>query len=90
MIYEKELSDEIVEIAKRVYVELGNGFLEKVYENSFIHDFAKARLHAEQQFPIPVMYDGVCVGDYYTDIIVENKIIIELKAINTISVIHQA
>ena len=90
MIYEKDLSDKIVDIAKKIYAELVNGFLEKVYENSMMHDFGKARLRAEQQYSLPVMYDGICVGDYYADIIVENKIIIELKAIRTITALHYA
>ena len=55
-----------------------------------MHDFGKSRLRAEQQFALPVLYDGVCVGDYYADIIVENKIILELKAINTITTFHHA
>ncbi|MDA3814187.1 MAG: GxxExxY protein [Candidatus Cloacimonetes bacterium] len=90
MIYEKELSDKIIDIAKKIYAELGYGFLEKVYENSMMHDFGKDRLHADQQYPLPVMYDGICVGQYFVDVIVENKIIIELKAINLITALHHA
>jgi GxxExxY protein len=90
LIYEKELSDKIIDIAKHVYQVLGNGFLEKVYENSLMHDFEKSRLYAEQQFALPVIYDGLCVGEYFADIIVEKKIILELKAINTISTFHHA
>ena len=90
MIYEKKLSDDIINIAKKVYTELGNGYLEKVYENGLMYEFAKVHYHAKQQFALPVYYDGISIGEYYADIIVENKIIIELKAINTISTKHYA
>ena len=90
MIYEKELSDTIIELAKKVYAELGNGYLEKVYENALMSEFGKVKIHAEQQFALPVRYDGSIIGEYYADIVVEKKIIIELKAIKAISTKHHA
>ena len=63
----------------------GYGFLEKVYENSMLHELNKNGLKAVSQFPIKVNYDGVSVGEYFADIIVEDKVIIELKANATLS-----
>ena len=90
MIYEKELSDKIIDISKRVYAELGAGFLEKVYENSLMHDFGKSRLHAEQQFALPVVYDGICVGEYFADILVDDKVIVEIKAARALALENEA
>jgi len=59
---------------------LGAGFLEKVYENALMIELKNHDLKAKQQEPIKVMYDGVIVGDYLADIIVENEIVLELKA----------
>jgi GxxExxY protein len=60
---------------------LGTGFLEKVYENALMVELKARNLKAENQVPINVEYKGALVGDYYADIVVENKLIIELKAI---------
>ena len=90
MIYEKELSDTVIELAKKVYAELGNGYLEKVYEKALMYEFGKVKIHAEQQFALAVTYDGSIIGEYYADIVVEKKIIIELKAIKVISTKHHA
>ena len=87
-IYEKNLSDKIIGCAFRVYNELGNGFLEKVYENSLMIELHDNGLYAENQKPIKVRYKGVKVGDYFADIIVENKIILELKVVDSIIPIH--
>ena len=90
MIYYKELSDKIIECAIEVHKTLGNGFLEKVYENSIIHEFEFDKISAQNQIPIPVYYKGRIVGDYFADIIVENKIILELKVVHKILPIHNA
>ena len=80
MIYEKELSHKIVGCAFEVYNHLNHGYLEKVYENALLIEFGLNEIKAESQVPIKVIYKDHCVGDYYADIIVENKIIIELKS----------
>ena len=90
MIYYKELSDKIIECAIEVHKTLGNGFLEKVYENSIMHEFEFDKIFAQNQIPIPVYYKGKIVGDYFADIIVENKIILELKVVQKILPIHNA
>ena len=74
------LSKEIIQSFYKVYNALGYGFLEKVYENAMMVEFRKRGLFAEQQKKIWVHYEEEVVGDYYADIIVENKVILELKA----------
>jgi len=69
---------------------LGPGFLEKVYENALMIEFKERGLKAENQVPINVDYKGSLVGDYYADIVVENKVILELKAIETLKKVHEA
>ena len=70
--------------------ELGAGFLEKVYENALLIELIKKGLAAENQVPIKVKYKGAEVGDYYADIIVENQVILEIKAIESLQKIHEA
>jgi len=76
----KELTDRIIACFYRVYTNLGYGFLEKVYENAMLIELNKNGLKAISQYPIKVNYNGVSVGEYFADIIVEDKVIIELKA----------
>lgn len=75
----KELTEKIISAFYRVYNKLGYGFLEKVYEKAFIYELNKSSIKCESQFPIKVYYDNEIVGDYYADIVVENKVIIEIK-----------
>ena len=89
-IVEKDLSHRILGCAFRVYNELGNGFLEKVYENALVLELRKNGLHAEAQKKIEVYYDGVCVGEYFADVVVNDRIILELKVCESIAPIHQA
>ena len=70
--------------------ELGAGFLEKVYENALFLELKKMGLKAERQVPITVNYKGQEVGEYYADMIVEDQIIIEMKAIEALQKIHEA
>ena len=84
MIIEKELSDLVIKCAFTVYNELGNGFLEKIYEQSLLHELRKNNISCGSQVPVKVYYDGIIVGDYFVDILVENKIILELKTCENI------
>ncbi|MFH1564462.1 MAG: GxxExxY protein [bacterium] len=75
-----ELTKKIISCFYQVYNTLGYGFLEKVYENSLIKELNKNGLKPVQQMPIKVYYEGELVGDYFADIVVENLVILELKA----------
>ena len=70
--------------------ELGAGFLEKVYENALIVELKERGLEAENQVPIKIKYKGREVGEYYADIIVENQVILEIKAVDSLHKIHEA
>ena len=89
-ILHKDLSYKIVGLAMELHTELGHGFLEKVYENSLMVLFAENSIQAVQQFAIPVTFHAQVVGDYIADIVVENSVILELKALDKISEIHKA
>ncbi|OQY04955.1 MAG: GxxExxY protein [Bacteroidetes bacterium 4572_117] len=73
-----------------VYNTLGYGFLEKVYENAMMIELKKLGLECRKQVPLKVYYDDINVGDYFADIIVENLVIIELKAAKDIIIEHEA
>ena len=86
----KDLSYQIIGLAMEVHRKLGYGFLEKVYENSLMILFRKEGIRSEQQYPIKVYFDRKVVGNYVADILIENKIIIELKCVEKINNIHKA
>jgi len=90
MIYYKKLSDKIIECAIEVHRILGNGFLEKVYENSLMFEFKLRLVPAMNQVPISVYFKNIIVGEYFADIIVDKKIILELKVVEHILPIHNA
>lgn len=86
----KELSYKIVGLAINVRKELGYGFLEKVYENALMILLEENGIKARQQVPIKVYFHGRVVGDYIADILVEECIILELKAQDKIHDMHKA
>jgi GxxExxY protein len=69
---------------------LGPGFLEKVYENALLYELKNRGLKSVSQAPITVNYKGQCVGEYFADILVEGKVIIELKTVEKLEKIHEA
>jgi len=69
---------------------LGPGFMEKVYENALCVELEKRGLHAMAQYPIQVKYKGHAVGEYLADIVVENKVILELKTVDELTTVHVA
>jgi len=76
----KELTEKIIRIFYRVYNTLGYGFLEKIYENAMMIEFRREGIPAVAQSPIKVLYKTELVGEYYTDILVDEKVIVEIKA----------
>ncbi len=85
----KEISERIIKCFYTVYNTLGFGFLEKVYENAMMIELTKNGLYTEKQKPIKVFYENNIVGEYFADIIVENSIILELKAAECIVEEHE-
>lgn len=73
-----------------VHRKLGGGFLEKVYENALMILLRRESIKAEQQVPIKVWFENQIVGEYVADILVEDSIILELKAVETLAGVHRA
>jgi len=86
----KDFSYQIIGLAMEVHRKLGYGFLEKVYENSLMILFRREGIRSEQQYPIEVYFEKEIVGNYIADILIEDKIIIELKCVEKINSIHKA
>ena len=84
------LTEKIIGCAFHVSNTLGVGFLEKVYENALALELRLAGLKAEQQKPVPVIYREAVVGEYFADILVNDQIILEIKAAKAMDVSHQA
>jgi GxxExxY protein len=84
------LSEVIIGSAFAVVNTLGVGFLEKVYENALAHELRKGGLTVFQQHAVAVHYDGVVVGTYTADLLVEDAVLVELKAVKALDAIHSA
>ena len=76
----KEITKEIINAAHTIHNELGYGFLEKVYRNALVIELQKKGFSVEPEKPMKVKYDNQLVGDYFADIVVDNKVIVEVKA----------
>jgi len=85
-----DITDKIIRAYYNVYNILGFGFLEKVYEKSLLIELRDLGLFCESQQRINVYYKDKLVGDYYADIVVENKVIIEIKAAESLNPAHEA
>ena len=84
-----EITGLILRAFFNVYNILGYGFLEKVYENAMLIELRKLGLKCSNQLPIKVYYENQMVGDYTADILVEELVVVELKAIETLAPIHE-
>ena len=90
MLNDEELTGLIIKAFYTVYNTLGYGFLEKVYENALAVELRRLGLAAECQRPIAVYYGGELVGEYFADIVVNGKVILELKAAEALHPAHEA
>lgn len=86
----EEITSKIIKAFFHVYNHLGYGFLEKVYENALMIELQKMGLQCCKQYPINVYYDNELVGKYYADILVNNSVIIEIKACTCLMMEHEA
>lgn len=75
------LTERIISCAIDVHRHLGPGLLEKPYETAMCIALARARLHFERQLCVPLLYEGIHVGDYFPDLIVENTVVVEIKSV---------
>jgi GxxExxY protein len=85
-----ELTREIIKAAQNVHNILGYGFLEKVYHNAMMMELDKAGLKAVSEKPVTVYYCDRIAGEYFADIVVEDKVILEIKAVEAINPSHEA
>ena len=84
------ITEKIIGCAYKVGSKLGCGFLESCYENALVYELKKAGLRVQQQVRLKVWYDDIVVGEFVADIIVEDVVLVELKAISGLESIHSA
>jgi len=84
------VTEKIINCIYRVSNTLGSGFLEKVYENALAIELQENGLKVTQQYPIMVLYNKKPVGDFVADILVEDRVIVETKAVKALDVVHSA
>jgi GxxExxY protein len=85
-----QITESIIGCSYTVGNMLGHGFLEKVYENALSHELGKNGLCVQQQYPIGVKYDGIIVGEYVADMLVNDRILLEIKAVAKLQDVHLA
>ncbi|MFG4002849.1 GxxExxY protein [Flavobacterium aquidurense] len=86
---ENEISAVVVDVCYKIYVKLGPGLLESVYEAILFHELTKRGLFVERQKSLPVMWDGIKLDiGFRTDLIVGNKVLLEIKSIEQITDVH--
>ena len=88
--YYRSITENIIGCAYKVGSCLGTGFLEKVYENALCYEIGKSTFNVKQQHPINVIYENVVVGEYFADLLVQDDVIVELKAVKTLDASHFA
>jgi GxxExxY protein len=87
---EQDLTQKILEAAFSVHNTLGSGFLEKVYANALLFELRGTGLICEQEVAYKVRYKGIIAGDYVADLVVERRVLVELKACTGLDSIHEA
>ena len=84
-----DLTKIVIGCAYSVHNELGFGFIEKIYENALLHELKSMNIDVKQQAPISVSYKGNVIGQFVADLVVENKLICELKSVSNISSVQE-
>ena len=84
-----DLAGQVIGLAMKVHRALGPGFLESVYHAALAHELSKAGLKVESERRIAVQYDGIVIGDFVADLVVNESLIVELKAVQALAVAHE-
>ncbi len=84
------MTERILGCAFKVSAGLGPGFLEKLYENALVIEFERAGLRVARQHPLAVWYDGIRIGQFAVDLLVEDQVLVELKAVRALEDLHLA
>ena len=87
---ERDLTEKIIGAAFNVSNTLGAGFLEKVYENALVVELTRSSISVEQQKTYQVAYEGTVVGNYVADLVVDGRVIVEVKAAKQLDAVHDA
>jgi GxxExxY protein len=85
----RELTKAIIGSAMNVHSALGPGFLESIYQNALTHELRKGHLDVKVEHAITVRYDGVVVGDFFADMLVQDLILVEIKGIRALTTVHE-
>jgi len=86
----KELTSAIINAAHTVHNKLGYGFLEKIYHKSLFIELSKRGYHVEIERPINIRYDNQLVGEFFADLLVEDKVVVEVKAVDRYTNVFEA
>jgi GxxExxY protein len=86
----EQLTEIIIGCAIEVHKKLGPGFLESIYENAFIIELQKQNLQVERQREVVIKYDSVEIGKHRLDLIIDDTIVVELKAVKNVEDVHFA
>jgi GxxExxY protein len=86
---EYDLAGKVIGLAMKIHSTLGAGFLESVYHQALAHELTKTGIRFESEKPLRVFYDGVLVGDFVADFLIENELIVELKAVQNLTPAHE-
>ncbi|HCT86506.1 MAG: GxxExxY protein [Bacteroidetes bacterium GWE2_42_24] len=89
MYIHEDLTESVIKWFYKVYNTLGYGFLEKVYHNALVHELQKQGFECKSQYAIRVVYDNLVVGEYFADILVNDVLILELKAAEVLCEEHE-
>lgn len=87
--FDDPLTEKIIGCAIAIHRVLGPGFLENIYHRALAHEFNKATIPYISEAPMQVMYDGIELGDFLADFLVDKRVVIELKAVETITKAHE-
>jgi GxxExxY protein len=86
---EYDLAGKVIGLAMKVHSALGAGFLESVCHKALAHELQKAKMQLEPEKPLNVLYDGIPVAEFVADLVVENELIVELKAVQNLATAHE-
>jgi GxxExxY protein len=86
---EYDLAGKVIGLAMKVHSTLGAGFLESIYHKALTHELQKAGIQFESEKPLMVLYDGILIGEFMADLLVENELVVELKAVQALATAHE-
>jgi GxxExxY protein len=87
---EYDLAGRVIGLAMKIHRVLGPGFLESVYRKALQVELLRAGFKVEMEAPIQIRYEGTVVGDYFADLLIDDELIVEIKAVTTLMPAHEA